>query len=73
MRYQSTLEITDPGTRITELRALMRAHPDFEPAAVSLGDALLAADQPRQAERVWRRAVARGARSGAFERPPCRR
>jgi hypothetical protein len=46
----------------------LRAHPDFEPAAVSLGDALLAAEQPRQAERVWRRAVARGARGGALER-----
>lgn len=68
MRYQSALEIADTGARITELRGLLRAHPDFEPAAVSLGDALLAADQPRQAERVWRRAVARGARGGAFER-----
>jgi tetratricopeptide (TPR) repeat protein len=68
MRYQSALEIEEPAARITELRALLRAHPDFEPAAVSLGDALLAADQPRQAERVWRRAVARGARGGALER-----
>ena len=68
MRYQSALEITDSATRTTELRALLRAHPDFEPAAVSLGDALLAADQPRQAERVWRRAVTRGARGGALER-----
>ncbi len=68
MRYQGALEIADPAARITELRALLRAHPDFEPAAVSLGDALLAADQPRQAERVWRRAVARGARGGALER-----
>ena len=64
MRYQGALEIVDPAARIAELRALLRAHPDFEPAAVSLGDALLAADQPRQAERVWRRAVARGARGG---------
>jgi len=68
MHYQSTLEIADPATRLTELRALLRAHPDFEPAAVSLGDALVAADQPRQAERVWRRAVVRGARGGALER-----
>ena len=68
MRYQTALEIPDPGARIAELRALLRAHPDFEPAAVSLGDALLAGDQPRQAERVWRRAVARGARGGALER-----
>src|SRR6185295_6396388 len=68
MRYQTTLEVPDPAARIAELRALLRAHPDFEPAAVSLGDALLAADQPRQAERVWRRAVVRGARGGALER-----
>jgi tetratricopeptide (TPR) repeat protein len=68
MRYQSALELADPAVRIAELRAILRAHPDFEPAAVSLGDALLAADQPRQAERVWRRAVARGARGGALER-----
>jgi predicted Zn-dependent protease len=68
MRYQSALETVDPAARLTELRGLLRAHPDFEPAAVSLGDALLAADQPRQAERVWRRAVARGARGGALER-----
>jgi tetratricopeptide (TPR) repeat protein len=68
MRYQSALEIDDAALRIAELRAILRAHPDFEPAAVSLGDALLAADQPRQAERVWRRAVLRGARGGALER-----
>ncbi len=68
MRYQSALEIEDPAARVAELRALLRAHPDFEPAAVSLGDALLAGDQPRQAERVWRRAIARGARGGALER-----
>lgn len=68
MRYQSALEIADPAARIAELRALLRAHPTFEPAAVSLGDALLAADQPRQAERVWRRAIIRGARGGALER-----
>ena len=68
MRYQSALEIADPAARIAELRALLRAHPTFEPAAVSLGDALLAADQPRQVERVWRRAIIRGARGGALER-----
>jgi len=68
MRYQSALETVDPAARITELRGLLRAHPDFEPAAVSLGDALIATDQSRQAERVWRRAVARGARGGALER-----
>ncbi|MCC6847683.1 MAG: DUF1049 domain-containing protein [Deltaproteobacteria bacterium] len=68
MRYQSALDIADPAARIAELRAVLRAHADFEPAAVSLGDALLAADQPRQAERVWRRAVLRGARGGALER-----
>jgi len=68
MRYQSALEISEPAARIAELRAVLRAHPDFEPAAVSLGDALLAADQPRQAERVWRRAVLRGGRGGALER-----
>lgn len=68
MRYQSALELADAAARTAELRAILRAHPDFEPAAVSLGDALLAADQPRQAERVWRRAVLRGARGGALER-----
>lgn len=68
LRYQSALENPDPAARVAELRALLRAHPSFEPAAVSLGDALLAAEQPRQAERVWRRAVARGARGGALER-----
>jgi tetratricopeptide (TPR) repeat protein len=64
MRYESALQHPEPAARIAALRALLRAHPDFEPAAVKLGDALLEAGQPRQAERVWRRALARGARSG---------
>jgi len=68
MRYQSTLAIADPPARVTALRALARAHPDFEPAAVTLGDLLLEAGQPRQAERVWRRALARGACAGVLER-----
>jgi tetratricopeptide (TPR) repeat protein len=68
MRYQSALAIADPGARINALRTLVRAHPDFEPAAVTLGDLLLEAGLPRQAERVWRRALARGARAGVLER-----
>ncbi len=68
MRYQSALAIADPTVRAAELRALLRAQPDFEPAAVSLGDALVESGQARQAERVWRRALARGARAGVLER-----
>jgi len=68
LRYQAALATPDQTTRVTALRALLRAHPDFEPAAVSLGDALLETGQPRLAERVWRRAVGRGARSGVLER-----
>ncbi len=68
LRYQSALATPDASRRATELRALVRAHPEFEPAAVSLGDALLEAGQPRLAERVWWRAVNRGARAGALDR-----
>lgn len=68
MRYQSALAAPDPAARAAGLRALLRAQPDFEPAAVSLGDALLESGHARQAERVWRRALARGARAGALER-----
>lgn len=68
MRYQAALAITDPPAQIAALRSLVRAHPDFEPSAVTLGDLLLESGQPRQAERVWRRALGRGARAGILER-----
>jgi tetratricopeptide (TPR) repeat protein len=68
MRYQSALAVQDPAGRATELRTLLRAHPDFEPAAVSLGDVLVEMGHARQAERVWRRALARGARAGVLDR-----
>jgi tetratricopeptide (TPR) repeat protein len=68
MRYQSAVDLDDPQARIAALRTLVRAHPDFEPAAVTLGDLLLEGGQPRHAERVWRRALARGARAGILER-----
>src|SRR6185295_17491935 len=68
LRYQSALAASTAAARAEELRALLRAKPDFEPAAVSLGDALLEAGYARQAERVWRRALARGARAGVLER-----
>lgn len=68
MRYQSALAVQDPMGRATELRTLLRAHPEFEPAAVSLGDVLVELGQARQAERVWRRALARGARAGVLDR-----
>ncbi len=68
MRYQSALATPDPNARATALRALLRSAPDFEPAAVSLGDALVEIGQTRQAERLWRRILARGTRSGVFER-----
>jgi lipopolysaccharide assembly protein B len=68
LRYESTLAIADAAAKIAALRTLVRAHPDFEPAAVTLGDVLLEAGQPRQAERVWRRALTRGARAGVLER-----
>ncbi len=68
MRYQSAMAVQDLAGRATELRSLMRAFPDFEPAAVSLGDTLVDMGQARQAERVWRRALARGARAGVLDR-----
>lgn len=68
IRYQSALAVQDPAGRATELRALLRAHPEFEPAAVSLGDVLVEMGLTRQAERVWRRALARGARAGVLDR-----
>jgi predicted Zn-dependent protease len=68
MRYQSALAVQDPAGRAAELRNLLRSHPDFEPAAVSLGDVLIDMGQARQAERVWRRALARGARAGILDR-----
>ncbi len=68
MRYQSALAIPEPSARATALRALLRNAPDFEPAAVGLGDALIEIGQTRQAERLWRRILGRGARAGVFER-----
>jgi tetratricopeptide (TPR) repeat protein len=68
MRYQSALAVQDASGRATELRTLLRAFPDFEPAAVSLGDVLVEMGQVRPAERVWRRALARGARAGVLDR-----
>jgi tetratricopeptide (TPR) repeat protein len=68
MRYQSAMTVQDPAGRASELRTLLRAHPDFEPAAVSLGDVLLETGHTRPAERVWRRALARGARAGLLDR-----
>ena len=68
MRYQSAMAVQDPAGRASELRTLLRAHPDFEPGAVSLGDVLLESGHTRAAERVWRRALARGARAGVLDR-----
>ncbi len=68
MRYQSALANPEPHTRATALRALLRSNADFEPAAVSLGDALVEIGQTRQAERLWRRMLTRGTRAGTFER-----
>ena len=68
MRYQSALANPEPHARATALRTLLRSAPDFEPAAVSLGDALVEIGQTRQAERLWRRMLARGTRAGVYER-----
>jgi lipopolysaccharide biosynthesis regulator YciM len=68
MRYQTALANPEPHTRATALRALLRTNPDFEPAAVSLGDALVEIGQTRQAERLWRRMLTRGTRAGIYER-----
>jgi thioredoxin-like negative regulator of GroEL len=68
LRYQGALAAADAAGRITALRALLRSHPDFDPAAVSLGDALVETGQPRLAERVWWRAISRGARAGVLDR-----
>jgi tetratricopeptide (TPR) repeat protein len=41
-------------------RDTLRARPDFQPAALSLGDALVKAGDPREARHVWERALELG-------------
>jgi tetratricopeptide (TPR) repeat protein len=46
-----------PRDGVAALRNAIRAQPRFLPAAVALGDAHLAAGDPREAQRVWERAA----------------
>jgi tetratricopeptide (TPR) repeat protein len=46
-----------PRDAVAGFRNSIRAQPRFLPAAVALGDAYLAAGEPREAQRVWERAA----------------
>ena len=50
-------EKNDRAGAITHLKDALRAEPDFVPAALLLGEAHLKAGEPREALRVWERAV----------------
>ncbi len=54
---QTLLRAGRPRDAVASFRNSIRAHPRFLPAAVALGDAQLAAGDPREAQRVWERAA----------------
>jgi tetratricopeptide (TPR) repeat protein len=54
---RSLLQAGRPRDAVSAFRSALRAQPGFLPAAVALGDAYLAADDPREAQRIWERAA----------------
>lgn len=68
LRFESALAQNSVRDTQAALRAILRKQPDFEPARVSLGEALLALGKKRAAERVWKRALCRSPRGGVVEK-----
>ncbi len=68
LRFEAALAQNSPRDTQAALRAILRKEPDFEPARVSLGEALLALGKKRAAERVWKRALRRSPRGGVVDK-----
>jgi lipopolysaccharide biosynthesis regulator YciM len=56
-RYLAALELGAAPERVSALEALVREAPEFVPAAVSLGDALVAAGRADDARKTWEQAL----------------
>lgn len=54
-RYQAALEIADPSARAAALADIAQSERTFFPAALSLGDALLASGRADEAKKHWER------------------
>jgi lipopolysaccharide biosynthesis regulator YciM len=54
-QYQAAMATKDPSARADALSAILRADRGFVPAAVSLGDALVATDRADEAMKLWDR------------------
>jgi lipopolysaccharide biosynthesis regulator YciM/uncharacterized integral membrane protein len=59
LRYEMSIDHDAPEQWVGDLYAVLRVDPAFVPAAVALGDALVQLGRPREAGRVWLRAVRR--------------
>ncbi len=55
LRYQAAMSMTPPSSRMDALSALMQSDNNFVPAAVSYGDALVAAGKSDEAVKHWER------------------
>jgi lipopolysaccharide biosynthesis regulator YciM len=67
-RYQAAVEIGDPAERIEALTALTNEGPNFVPAFVSLGDALVEYGRVSDAKKVWEHAFRSAPRIVFIER-----
>ena len=68
LQYEAVLAIPAPAERVDALDRLVAAHPDFVPAHVSLGDALIDAGRQQDAVEAWLRAVRSAPRTVFVER-----
>ncbi len=67
-RYLAALEHAAPAERVAALEALVREAPEFVPAAISLGDALVAAGRADEARKTWEHALRGQPRLALLER-----
>ena len=65
---QSEMESGKVEEAIERLRKLAKRDPDFQPAFVTLGDALVRADQRSEAIKTWERALKKGPDPEVLER-----
>ncbi len=57
LQYEAALAVPAPAERVDALERMVAAHPDFVPAQVSLGDALIGAGRQAEAAETWLRAL----------------
>jgi len=68
LQYEAALALPAPAERVDALERLVAAHPDFVPALVSLGDALIGAGRQQDAVEAWLRAARSTPRTVFLER-----